>query len=89
MRARGVDDTGSACRIDELYCFARSIVGQAQNSDIALVERFASCLIILPTGIVQNEQLEFVTLDQSFAYFQARRSSGAIDEPRLQSVTGS
>jgi hypothetical protein len=58
MRGRCVDDAGAVIA-DHRHRFARRIVGQAEDHEIGVVQRFAPRGGILAARVVERDQREF------------------------------
>ena len=86
VRGRGVDHAG-AIVVDQLDGFARSVVGQAQDDEIGVVQRRLARLGVLALCIVQRDDRDLRAIGQPFANFEAGGAGGAVDEDRNAHAT--
>ena len=88
MRAGGVDDAGAVGRVDQRQRLARGLVGQAEDGEIGLVERFAARGDILAARLVEHHQGEFGTARQPVCDLEPGGPGRAIDEDLVGHSSG-
>ena len=79
MRGRGVDHP-RAIVLDQRHGLASSVVGQAEDDEIGVVQRFPPRGRILAPTVVERDQRDFRPAGQSFANLEARGAGGTIYE---------
>jgi hypothetical protein len=83
VRGRGVDDPHLAFRIDQRHRLTRRIVGQAQDSEVGVVERLAPGCGILAARLVERHQRKLGPSGKPIGDLESGRPGGAVDEDRV------
>ena len=79
MSSRGIDYPRAIVG-NQRHRFARSIIGQAQDHDIGIVQRLGTRLRVLATMIIEQDQRKFAAARQTRGNFQPGGPGCSVDE---------